>query len=187
MVEAVATLEGISPYSQSRYHGIPRDEKETADDHEKRTWRERLHVNQEGLVFIPPMSFKNMLSESAKYLSMQIPGKGKATYTKHFEAGILCMDPVVLPLRKDDVAGEWYYVPSDGKRGGSGSKRVFRCFPVIPQWTADVIFHVLDETVKESVFLKHLEEGGKFIGIGRFRPRNNGFYGRFAVKNLKWG
>jgi len=24
------------------------------------------------------------------------------------------------------------------------------------------------------------------VGIGRFRPQNCGFYGRFSVKSLKW-
>ena len=26
--------------------------------------------------------------------------------------------------------------------------------------------------------------GGQFIGMGRFRPRNNGYYGRFNVENF---
>jgi hypothetical protein len=35
------------------------------------------------------------------------------------------------------------------------------------------------------VFEHHLHEAGKFIGIGRFRPRNNGFYGRFDVLGVR--
>jgi hypothetical protein len=31
-----------------------------------------------------------------------------------------------------------------------------------------------------------LEEAGKFIGLGRFRPQNGGFYGRFAVAKVVW-
>ena len=31
-----------------------------------------------------------------------------------------------------------------------------------------------------------LREAGKFIGIGRFRPRNNGYYGRFDVESVDW-
>ena len=52
-------------------------------------WRERLHVNSDGYVFIPPMAFKNCISEIAKYRSDKIPGKRNATYTKHFESGVL--------------------------------------------------------------------------------------------------
>lgn len=121
MKTATVTLESVSPYSQSRHYAgeIDKLEKESAKDYEKRTWRNRLHFNQSGEVFIPPMALKNCLSEAAKYLSIQIPGKGKATYTKHIEAGVLVVDPIMLGINKDDVPGQWLFVPSDGKRGGS--------------------------------------------------------------------
>ena len=185
MKTAICELESISPYSQSKYYETEKLSKERPDDYEARTWRDRLHVNADGFVFIPPMAFKNCLSSVAKYLSIQIPGKGKATFTKHIEAGVLVTEALVLPVKKDDVAGEWYFVPSDGKRGGG--KRVKRCFPVIPHWQGAVSFHILDDTVTEDIFRQHLEEAGKFIGIGRFRPQNNGFYGRFKVNEVVWG
>jgi hypothetical protein len=149
-----------------------------------RTWRERAHVNEEGLIFIPPMAFKNCLSEIAKYLSMQVPGKGKATYTKNFEAGVLVLDAVILDIKKDDVKGEWIFVPADGKRGSG--KRVNKCFPVVPAWSGTAKFYILDETLTPDVFEHHLREAGAFIGIGRFRPRNNGWYGRFKLVSTKW-
>lgn len=182
MKEAVATLKSVSPYSQSKYHQAPKLNKEIHEDYEKRTWREKMHVNEKGSVFIPPTAFKNCLSECAKYISLQIPGKGKATYTKHFEAGVLCMDPLVLPYNKEDVAGEWLHVPSDGRRGGS--KRVMKCFPIIPEWSGEVLFHILDDIITEDIFKAHLKQAGQFIGIGRFRPRNNGYYGRFRVEDV---
>jgi hypothetical protein len=185
MKEAICELESISPYSQSKHYEIDRLQKELPKDYEVRTWRERLHVNGDGFVFMPPMAFKNCVSEAAKYLSIQIPGKGKSTYTKHFEAGVMVTEGIVLPVKKDDVAGEWFFVPSDGKRGGS--KRVPKCFPVIPKWKGAVTFYILDETITQDVLHEHLEEAGKFIGVGRFRPRNNGFYGRFKVNEIVWG
>lgn len=183
MKTIIATLKSVSPYSQSKHYEVEPLEKESKGDYERRTWRERLHVTEEGFVYIPQMSFKNCLSEAAKYLGIQIPGKGKSTYTKHFEAGVLVLDPLVLDIRKTDVLGETLFVPADGVRGSG--KRVEKCFPVIREWSGDVTFHILDETITPDVFRKHLEEAGKFIGIGRFRPRNNGFYGRFEVKAVK--
>lgn len=182
MKQARATLESVAPYSQSRYHGTEKLDKENHQDYEKRTWQNRLHSNKDGFVFIPPMAFKNCLSECAKYLSIQIPGKGKATYTKHFEAGIMVTDPLVLPVKKEEVEGEWLHVPSDGRRGGT--KRVEKCFPVIHEWSGEITFFIFDETITEEVFSEHLHQAGQFIGIGRFRPRNNGFYGRFTVKKI---
>jgi hypothetical protein len=181
---AIAQLESVTPYSQSKPVLIEKLPKESANDYEKRTWRDRLHTNRNGNIFIPLTSFKNCLAEVAKYLSMQIPGKGKNTYTKHFEYGLLVTDNLVLPIHKDEVKGEWIFVPSDGRRGGG--KRVWKCFPLIEQWKGDVVFHILDDTITEDVFEHHLRQSGQFIGIGRFRPRNNGYYGRFKVNEIVW-
>lgn len=183
-IKATVHLKSLSPYSQSAYIQTPKQEKETSKDYENRVWRHRLHVGSDGLVFIPPMAFKNCLGEAAKYLSLQIPGKGKATYTKHFDAGVIVMDPVTLPIRGEDVPGEWFLVNADGIPGSA--KRVEKCFPVIREWEADVIFYILDPTITQSVFKQHIEEAGKFIGIGRSRPRNRGFYGRFQVVSIDW-
>jgi hypothetical protein len=193
MEAAVVTLESISAYSQSKHYDIEQFPKlcrasgsstETFADYEKRTWRERCHVGADGHLFIPPMAFKNCLSEIAKYLSIQIPGKGKSTYTKHVEAGVMVMEGLTLPETKDGVLHEWVHVPSDGIRGGS--KRVMKCFPLIPYWKGDVTFHILDSTVTHEVLEQLLRDAGNFIGIGRFRPRNNGFYGRFQVLKIRW-
>lgn len=184
MKTAIATLKSISQYSQSRHYTTDKLAKESPRDYEARTWRDRLHVNEDGFVFIPPMAFKNCVSEIAKYLSIQIPGKGKTTYTKHIEAGVLVTDPLVLPIKASDVKGEWLFVPADGKR--NGGSRVDKCFPVIPSWEGDVTFHILDETVTEDIFRQFITQAGAFIGIGRFRPRKNGYYGRFQLVNLIW-
>lgn len=184
MKKAVCKLVSASPYSQSRYIQEKKTRDETHGAFEERTWHLRCHWNEKGNVYIPPMSFKNCLSEAAKYKSIQIPGKGKSTYTKHFEAGVLVVDPLELPITKETLQHEWLHVPSDGRRGGT--TRVEKCFPIIPSWQGKVEFLVFDEIITEEAFGEHLRDAGSFIGIGRFRPRNNGFYGRFQVESIEW-
>ena len=181
---AVASLKSVSPYSQSRPIQSIKSRDETHDDFEQRTWKERCHADADGMVFIPPMSFKNSIAEAAKYKSIQIPGKGKSTYTKHFEAGILCKEPLSINVKLPDVQGERLFVPADGRRGSG--KRVWKTFPVFHAWAGKVEFLVLDELIDDEVFKSHLTDAGQFIGIGRFRPRNNGFYGRFLVEAVDW-
>ena len=186
MIIVVASLKSVSAYGQSRNYemDVPKKEKESPKDYEQRTWRNRLHTTPDGKVFIPPMAFKNCLSEAAKFLGQQIPSKGKATYTKHFEVGILVPEPLILPVLAKEVAGLWLFVPACGRRGDG--KRVWKCFPVLPEWAGDVTFLILDETITQEVFRYHLEQAGKFIGVGFFRPRNNGYYGRFGLEKLVW-
>jgi hypothetical protein len=180
MRTVVASLESVSPYSQSKEkdHGFPKKEKESGESYEKRTWRERCHYDGREIVFIPPMSIKNCLSDAARFLGVQIPGEGKSRYTKHFEAGI------IITVKKDAIEGEWFFVPSDGRRGGG--KRVWKCFPVVRTWAGDFTAYIIDDKITGDVFKYHLEQAGAFIGLGRFRPRNNGFYGRFKVKEIIW-
>lgn len=185
-----ASVEGISPYSQNRSYDVEHLQGEGFEDYEKRTWRHRLHTDAQGGVYIPPMAYKNALAETAKFLSLGIPGKGKSTYTKHFEAGVLAVEPAPLGINASEVEYERLFVPADG-RAGSG-KRVHKYFPVIPAgWKAEFNFMVFDETVLqtwpptgETVFEFVLQRCGQFVGLGRFRPRNRGFYGRFAVQEL---
>lgn len=179
-----AELQSITPYSQSRMHDTEKLNKETHDAYEKRTWRNKSHIDEDGMIYIPPMAFKMSLDAAAKYLSLQIPGKGKATYTKHFLSGVLVMDKLVTDVRGDDCEGEWINANADGVRGSG--KRVKRCFPLIPAWAGTQDFYILDDTIDRDTFAKVLKEAGALIGIGRFRPQNGGFYGRFSVGKTSW-
>jgi len=185
---AICELESLSPYSQSRKHNEPKldDGKESNADYEERTWREKAHYNPDGHVFIPPMAFKWSLEKAAAFLSEPIPGKGKSKYTKHFKSGILVMEGLVIPpgITREAVQGWWGHMNADGRRG-SGT-RVMRCFPDFPTWSGTVTYHVLDATITEDVFGRYLKEAGNFIGIGRFRPENGGYYGRYKVNSIQW-
>ena len=181
---AKTQLKSVSPYSPSRNHNSPKKEKESHADYEKRTWREKAHFTDGGIVVIPQMAFKLCLEECAKYLSIQIKGKGKSTYTKHFTAGVLVTDPLPIGIKKDDLQENELFLPADGQRGGG--KRVWKSFPIIHEWEGTVLWHILDQTVTEEVFLYHIKQAGMFIGLGSFRPRNGGYFGRFEVVGHSW-
>jgi hypothetical protein len=181
---AIAELESISAYSQSAPHGTEKLDKELPDAFEKRTWRNKAHADDAGKLFIPPMAFANCIKDAAQFLSLKIPGQRNATWTKEFAAGVMVTDPLPLDIAKDAVAGEWVYCNSDGKR--NGGSRVWRCFPVVQKWSGPVTFHVVNDKITEDVFKQILTAAGMLIGIGRFRPINRGYYGRFKVNSVKW-
>lgn len=181
---ATVTLASVAPYSQSRAHETPKNDRERPDDYEARTWREKCHYTPEGNVFIPPMSLKMGLDTAAKMLGMQIPGRGKSTFTKFFLSGCLVMDPVVLPVSKADVACDRIYANADGIRGSG--KRVWRMFPRVDSWEGKIQYHILADEITKDVFEEHLKQAGAFVGIGRFRPQSGGYYGRYEVKKIAW-
>lgn len=184
MHTAIVELKSISAYSQSAPIQSKRGPNESYDDMEERTWRERMHITDDGYVFIPAMSIKNSLASAGKWLGKSIPGKGKSTYSKRLEAGVMVIDDIKLGIKGEDVKGNRLFVPSDGIRGSG--KRVFKIFPLIPEWSGTVIFTILDDIITKEVFKEHLEQAGMFIGIGCFRPQSNGTFGRFSIEKLEW-
>jgi hypothetical protein len=184
MKTATVKLVSECPIAFSRYHETTKEEKELPKDYEARTWAEKAHCLPDGEVFIPPAALKNCLSEAAKFLSKQIPGKGKSTYTKHFEAGVLCLEGIKIGVKKDELEPYWIFCPASGIRGDS--KRVNKCFPIIRQWSGIAVLHIVDAIITKDVFLEHIQGAGMFIGLGSFRVRNNGWFGRFSVEDLKW-
>ncbi len=181
---AECQLESATPFSPSRYHNIPKLDGENSPAYEERTWRDRCHTNEHDQLIIPPMMFANSIKVAAQFLSIPIPGKLRQTYTKHFDSGVMVTDGIALPIIKSEVKGEWYFVPSDGVRGGG--KRVAKCFPVVPHWSGTILYIVTDDVITEDAFRKALEASGQLIGIGRFRPRNRGYYGQFKVIKVNW-
>jgi hypothetical protein len=175
---------GVCPYSQSKAMQTPRGQKEKPDDHDKRCWQERMHVDEHGVCFIPATAFKKAIDSAAGFLRERVPGKGQSEYGKHLRAGVMVMKNPTLGVKMEKVECEMLYVDSDGK-AGSG-KRVWRRFPVFRKWDCDVEFVIVDSTIDEDVFLRHLEEAGRLIGIGRWRGERGGMYGRFEIKNVKW-
>ena len=179
-----ATLESMTPYSPSLPFKSERGDKESHNDFEKRCWREKAHANEKGEVFIPAMMLKYSVDEACKRLGLKVQGGKGATYTKYFQAGVYCFEGPLLGIKVDDLVGEWVYCHADGKRG-SGT-RVMRCFPVIQQWKCDARFGVLDPKIPDDIFEQCLREAGLFVGLGRFRPQNQGYYGRFKVTKTAW-
>jgi len=181
---AIAKLESLSPYSQSRRLSIPRKDNESWEEWEKRVWRERLYVTEEGYVFIGPKCFHLSLATAARFLSRGVPGKGKATFTKHFLSGVLVPAGIVTPTKASDAGFYRGFFNSQGKRGGKLD--VEKIYPELASWSGEVEYYVFDPVITEVEFKLHLEFAGQAIGIGRYRPENGGYYGRYKVNKLNW-
>lgn len=186
-----ATLRSASPLIYGKYVSADKKKNETHEAFEKRTWKEKAHYDKNGL-FIPGNALKNMLKNTAKFLSEGVPGKGKATFTKNFEAGIQVFENIYLKhpdnkqqLTLDNLIGLTMHVPSDGKTGGT--KRVHKTFPQVMEWEGTAQILVIDQLLIDyiSKVEDYLDHGGKFIGLLTFRPRQGGQYGRFELIDFK--
>src|SRR4051812_42359491 len=110
ITKAIVTLASSSPYSQSRKHDTPKLEGESANAHEERTWRERMHVrtfnkgkaNQRDSVVMPASGMNQAIAAAAKFLNKKIEGQRNSTWTKHFVAGIAVLADIDLNINPSE-------------------------------------------------------------------------------------
>ena len=184
MKKVTISLKSLAPYYQSRMHGEPGLPKERPDAREERTWREKCTVDDDGNVMIPPAAIKSALTRAAQMLGMQIVGRGKSTYVKHFKAGLMVPNGISLPIKKSEIGRIAVNCHSGGKP--TDSTRVVRFFPEVKKWEGKVDVIVLDETITPEIFEKHAKEAGLLVGIGQNRPENGGASGRFTCEKFVW-
>ena len=184
------TIEGIpgSPYSQSAQHGTDMLDRETHEDYDIRTWRDKCTTNDQGQVCIPAMALKQAIDTAAYKIGMKVPNRRGATYKNFFSSGFFCNADVPIAngkaLTKADAIMQKINANADGRRG-SGS-RVPRRFPEFNKWHGVAEFTIVDDIITQEVFEHHIKVAGMIVGIGRFRPENGGKNGRFRVVKLDW-
>lgn len=163
-----------------------KDSKQTHEQYDEATWREKISRDSDGNVYWPHFAIKNALEESGKFLSMKIPGEGKKTFTDRFRKGVLVVQPMYLKLpngeqvRLEHIKPKTLFVPADGKRGSG--KRVMRIFPYLEQWLGEATIFIADPKISNEVLLEHLECVGQFIGFGSMRIGNGGVNGMSTVE-----
>lgn len=183
MRKVTVKIEGRAPYSASRNHSTPLlNEKERPEDYDDRTWRNKIYT-KDGNVVIPPMAFKFSLDRASKISGRQIPGKGKATYSKFFDSGVIVTD--FVPIAPESaIECERVFVHSNGVRGAG--KRVWRNFPRVDVWSGEVTYYIIADEIPKDVFEDAVRSAGVLVGLGRFRPENSGYFGRYEVTGFSW-
>lgn len=181
MLICTCKLTSTTPISFSRAYEVPKEQGESEDAYRARTWRMHIHKDEKtGEAYIPPTALKNCIFAASKYMNEKL--KGSSTWSAKFRSGISVVEPIMLGVNADDIPPERLFLPSDGI-AGSG-KRVWKIYPTLPAWEATASIIVLDPIITPYQLHRYLEAAGQFIGMGRYRPEKNGYYGRFTVSDF---
>lgn len=172
-------IEGTSSLIMNRFL-----DKSIADKIKKRSaevtripTEEKIYYTGDKKPYVPSIYIEGCLRESAK--QFKIAGKGKATYSKYVgatvsvEPGAIVLDP-----------GKWE--PFTIATVNPNTKgRVLTTRPVFNRWSLSFEIICEDDDIAVSTIQDILEYGGKFVGIGDWRPEKKGKYGKFRIVSIK--
>lgn len=137
---------------------------------------DKLYTDAKGNPYIPSNYIRGALVEAGK--SVQIQGKRKATYSK-LMGSVVSVSEDAIPLNPN----KWVpYTISAVNPMTRGRMSVTR--PKFDTWGLKFILISTDD-IPEDKMAVILEEAGKFVGIGDWRPQKKGMFGKFIVTKFK--
>lgn len=189
MKKLIATLEGVSVVSFSKY--IPTSEpgfeklgRESAEQWDKRLWHHKAHYNSDGVVILTDMMIKNCLIEATKYLPEKVPGQGRKQWGGFFKAGLIVPKSFPMELNGDPITKE-NLTYKDELVGKQDSKIPARFPSVRTGWVASGEVWLLEEIITPDIVEKYFKIAGNFVGLGRWRAGKGGPYGRFKLTDIR--
>lgn len=176
-------IKGSSPYMQHRM-----------DDQKLEQWEKERHMiienlglntpdqvkaefhcyrNDDGSCFIPSAQIKAALIEAGKLVKGKV---GSATKSmKNIVAGMFLVTPEQILLPNYDQIDKRSAVNRNVKA------RIITVRPKWSQWEVEFTLRVKIDTLTEDMIKNIIQYAGEYIGLGSFRPTNNGEFGCYDL------
>jgi hypothetical protein len=176
-------IEGLTPYMQHRM-----------DDQKLEDWEknrkhiiERDDINKEDYVralfhsfmtaenkfYIPAEHIRGALINGGTFLKSKVGVRTKSMKSIVAAMFIVTPEQIYLP--------EFTEIDKRSAVNKNVKARVIVVRPKWNEWQAEFTLNTGEDTFTEKQLLELLNTTGNYVGIGSFRPTNNGSFGRFKV------
>lgn len=179
-------IEGITPYMQHRMDDVKLEEWEK----NRKQIIERPDVNiedvkraeyhcyrgKEGQCFIPAEQMRIALINGGTYLKSKVGTRTKSM--KGIIAAVLQINPEQITLPDYDEIDKRSAVNRNVKA------RVMVVRPKWMKWKAEFEMILDNGTLTKEMLTELVSVTGNYVGIGSYRPTNNGYFGRFKLNDI---
>ena len=180
-------LKGTTPYMQHRMDDASLDEwekkrgkiierKDVNDEDETRALF-HMHTNKDGKPFVPADHIRGSLINAGAFMKAKVGNSRKSM--KNIVAAMFFVNPEEVELPADEWVVDKRSAVNRNVKG-----RVIVVRPKWENWEVDFDLWIDDDTITLETVQELLNYAGKYVGIGSFRPQNNGSFGRFTVSKL---
>lgn len=180
------TIKGITPYMQHRMDDtsleawekkrgkiIERDDVAKEDQ-----LRAEFHsFNDEQGYYIPSDHIRGALINAGAMVKSKVGNAKKSM--KNIVAGMFFIEQEKLRLQTN------YTIDKRSAVNKNIKARVISIRPRWDVWGATFTLLVDNDTITQDTIKEIISAAGQYIGIGSFRPTNNGFFGRFTLEDIK--
>ena len=175
------SIRGISPLLMNKPNAAEiadkAKERLAGENRLARQYEDKQYRNGDGELYIPSIAMRNAIIESGK--KIKVKGQGKATYSKIFGYSIFFPKGEIIHKLTDLEPFDIIAVNPNTK----GRNMLRR--PMLREWEATFEIEYDDEEIPAEVLKLALDNAGRRVGVGDWRPQKKGMYGRFIVTEFK--
>lgn len=179
-------IEGQTPYMQHRMD----DQKLEDWEKNRKLIIERDDLSKEDQIraefhsyrddkgfYIPSDHIRGSLINAGAMVKSKVGNARKSM--KNIVAGMFFIEEEKIRLPKD------YIIDKRSAVNKVVKARVICIRPRWNSWSANFTLIIDNDTITKDTISEIISNAGKFIGIGSFRPTNNGMFGRFNLISIK--
>lgn len=181
------TINGLTPYMQHRMDDIKLDEWEKKrgviierpEVSQADALRAEYHAyrNSAGQCFIPSEHIRQGLIQAGTFMKSKVGVRTKSMKSIVASTFMVTPDEILIP--------DYDAIDKRSTVNRNNKARVLVIRPKWMDWTAIFELNVLEPTITEETVRQIIEFAGIYIGIGSYRPTNNGMFGKFEVATIQ--
>lgn len=164
----------LEEWEKNRKHIIERPEVSQVD-----AKRAAYHSYQtaDGRFYIPAEQLRIAFVNGGGYLKSKVGNSRRSM--KGVFAAILRIEPEEIIIPDYDLIDKRSAVNKNVKA------RVIVIRPKWSQWSAEFDMIIDNDTITEETLKELIATTGNYVGIGSYRPTNNGYFGRFKLVSIE--
>jgi hypothetical protein len=187
MKKYTVTLSGLTPYMQHRMDDTKLEEWEKnrkgiierPEVSQTDALRAEYHCyrNADGQCFMPAEHFRQSFINAGAFVKSKVGNARKSM--KNVVAAMFMVSPEEITIPDYDQIDKRSAVNKNVKA------RIISIRPKWSNWKITFTLLVDNDTITEATIKEIINYAGAYVGIGSYRPTNNGYFGRFELIELK--
>lgn len=132
--------------------------------------------NKNGVCYIPSDQIRGALITAGTYTKGKVGAQTKSMKSIVAAQFMIAQDEIPLP--------DYDAIDKRSAVNKNVKARVITIRPKWTNWEATFKLDVRNDTITDETVKKIISDAGSFVGIGSYRPTNNGMFGQFEVVAL---
>jgi hypothetical protein len=133
--------------------------------------------NAEGRCYIPADHIRGALIAAGSFVKAKVGGRSKSMKT--------IVAAMFMPVPEQITMPDYDAIDKRSAVNRNVKARVITVRPKWTKWEASFVLQVDEDSIAKEAIQQIIEYAGKYVGIGSFRPVNNGLFGRFELTKIE--